>query len=277
LHPTYFCLKNKTKNGEIYEKHSPVNHNYRIQFITDVRNDFFNRENEPGDLEIICNGSKSNHLKKHLGLFNGIVTLTMCFPEDSKPGDILNIEVRIIDEYVSYELFELFNVIVDPPQEYTSGRGESSQNPGSNKDDGPNKRPAGFSLPVVKPFFRDEWEPLNADKNTALIIKGGENSIYDFYINMDNIYLLNEIKNIKDEMSIGLMKAKYKYSMVLIGMSIINYYITNPELDEELDIEEQVKVTTSILSPVILPIINNLGDLNESDLSNEDMLEEVSA
>ena len=80
---------------------------------------------------------------------------------------------------------------------------------------------------------------------------------------MDNIHLQTEIKPIaKDEGKMRLLKARYKYSMVLFGLGVLGYHDNHKEQDNvEIESpEEEIKRISEMISPVILPIIDVLGD-----------------
>lgn len=87
----------------------------------------------------------------------------------------------------------------------------------------------------------------------------------DFF-NMENIHLQSELKPIaKNEAKMKLLKARYKYSMVLIGLSILGYGKNHhdPENEQKSEIEEPeqtVRLVTRMLSPIILPMIAVMGD-----------------
>ena len=46
---------------------------------------------------------------------------------------------------------------------------------------------------------------------------------YDFYVNMDNICLLSEVKARK-EVDARLLGERYKYALVLIGLALLKEY-----------------------------------------------------
>ena len=67
-----------------------------------------------------------------------------------------------------------------------------------------------------------------------------------------------------------LLKARYKYSMVLIGLGVLGYY-DNHQSEESGEIvdspEEMIKKISDMLSPVLLPMIDVMGD-DMSDILN---------
>lgn len=73
--------------------------------------------------------------------------------------------------------------------------------------------------------------------------------------------MLSELKSIvKDEARVKLFKARYKYSMVLIGLSILGYYDNNENNTQGQEtVEDIVEKFTKMVSPVILPLIEVTG------------------
>ena len=74
---------------------------------------------------------------------------------------------------------------------------------------------------------------------------------------MDNIYLLSEIKA-QSDIDAKLLQERYKYALVLIGMALLKENEKANSSDK--DIEKEVFETTSKLSPVLLPMIDYLGE-----------------
>ena len=88
---------------------------------------------------------------------------------------------------------------------------------------------------------------------------------YDFYVNMDNIYLLSEIKTQSDE-NAKLLQERYKYAMVLIGLALLKERNNESEhIEDEKNIYNDIKEISSKLSPIILPMISYLGELQLED------------
>jgi len=94
------------------------------------------------------------------------------------------------------------------------------------------------------------------------VISRGEEG-YDFFINMDNICLLTELKYAKS--SPELLNARFKYGMVLIGMAMLKEPESSAEKGDGLDqvelIFDKIRQFTRAVSPVLLPMISSLGDL----------------
>ena len=84
---------------------------------------------------------------------------------------------------------------------------------------------------------------------------------------MDNIHLLTELKYAKT--SIELLSARYKYGMVLIGMTLLQepkiFKTEGEDASPSELIYERIRQFTIAISPLLLPMISSLGDLEVSD------------
>jgi len=255
--PTYFEL---TKEFTIHKpKHCPQNQRFRVQFETDAENNYFARARDlyPGEFKLFLDKTEVEDKDYTLNLWNGIANLTVSLPEDCKVGDLLEYVAEVNDiSRVNPFLIE-FYVIVDPPVQKKSGKpGKRIQPPGEEGEK--RKKPSAFDIPNIIPVKKDEWDKYGFDEESALkVMDSGENG-YDFYINMDNIYLLTEIKG-RFKTDPKILEAQYKYGMVLIGMSLLKEL----KEKEEESIYEKVYEITKAISPVLLPMIATLGTLEE--------------
>ena len=257
--PTFFTIyKKKNGSDEMYSKDAQLERKFRIRFKTDADNDFFVREKYPGTYELLREGSLAEDHIIHL--HNGVATLNVELPKDAKVGDILRYSFTVTDTNVDREFNNEFEIHVVENQESTGGGG--SRTPPSGENDGKNAlAPMGISLPNVEEIHKERWDEFDFTKESALCVKKF-NEMYDFFVNMDNIHLQTEIKPIvKNEGKMKLLKARYKYSMVLLGLSVLGYYDNHKEENEgELSAEDAIKKISEMLSPVILPMIDVMGD-----------------
>ena len=113
--------------------------------------------------------------------------------------------------------------------------------------------------------MKKDWDSFDMNKDSALIAMMTEEGS-DYYINMDNQYLLVELKGIKDQNKLALTRARYKYSMALLGMSIESYYKKNQEESENDDVAQSIRKMTSIISPVLIPMLDSMAELNTDDI-----------
>lgn len=259
--PSFFKLVNKTKSA-VLRKEVPVNHGCQVQFETDAENEFFVRPIDSGELLISCDGERRQDLKRSLTLFNGIATLRMDLPESVCVGDILSIDVNI-EQYgfVNDSMKNTLKIKVTEEQEYKSG-GNGGRQPSDNTRDGARQRQLDSAMPNIREIHKDRWEEFSMNDESALILRATADGGGDFFINMDNKYLLTELKGIRDHNKVELTKARFKYSIVLIGMSIESYY-RKSENQEDSDVapEDVVKKTTTMIAPILVPLINSMAEL----------------
>ena len=80
---------------------------------------------------------------------------------------------------------------------------------------------------------------------------------YDYYINMDNIHLLNEMKAHKSDKDV--IKQQYKMANFLMGLVFIDAHKKNTDSKEPIDdIEKFSSGVSRIYSPVMIPIMRDL-------------------
>lgn len=266
--PTFFRIVTK-KDKELL-KEAQIGRKFRIKFKTDANNDFFTRDELPGRYELYCDGKTV--LNHNINLHNGTATLSVELPDYTTVGETYkfhcvvcdNIEVNRFENDFSIKVIE-FN---------DGGTGGGRRTPPSEQDkNGKFLAPSGISLPNVFEVTSDDWESRGFEKETALKITqaDAEKNIYDFFVNMDNIYLQSELKNVaRNQNKVILFKARYKYSLVLIGLSVLGYYSKeeNKSSNDE-NLEDIVEAYTKMVSPVILPLIDVMGGADLLDIINE--------
>ena len=256
--PTFFTMiKKKNKETENYIKEVNFGRKFRIQFKTDAVNDFFSREDYPGDYKLICDGELCDNYI--INLHDGIANLNVELQKDAKVGGMFSYKFIVTDTNNNQIFENNFSIIVIPEKNESIGGMSSRIKPNGNDIDKNTISPMGISLPKVLEIDKDKWNEHGFNKESALDIKRVDNE-YDFFVNMDNIHLLNELNPIsKDENRLRLMKARYKYSMVLVGLGVLGY--CNNHKQQNIDSEEDmVRLISDMMSPIILPMISVLGD-----------------
>ncbi|MEC2158012.1 hypothetical protein [Virgibacillus halodenitrificans] len=261
-YPTFFKLKQK-KNSNILTKIVPKNVRARIAFETDAANDYFDRVKQPGEVKLLLNGERVSTY--NINLHNGIATLNVRIPENAEVDEEYTYTLEVTDESRYEPFLETFKLVVDKDRKKTTsnGKGKRKKGKGSNGKDKREEK-SKLALPNIIEIFHTEWDKKNFNNETALKVENNGDSGFDFYINMDNIHLTTELKSRKSEDSI-LIKNKYKYGMVLIGLGIINNTNMEDE-DENEDQTDKVEEFTKMISPMLLPMIENLGELQESEM-----------
>jgi hypothetical protein len=296
-HPTFFKFRDKAY-GETLYRHTPVNMRTRLFFETDAVDDYFSRDVNRGDFKMyIANASQRVAVESYVGpyLRDGDATVSMKLPANVQPGDELHFVTIMTDPLATSEPFEnRFTVTVgvaEQPRGGTRGKHKKKEPHGEEPE-----APTGIALPnIVSVYDEASGEDVDApktralwsdqdppfDKYTALRIRAssapdGDGSqpqdIYDFFVNMDNIYLKTELK-IAGAEEVDLMRARFKYGMVLVGLALLYQHTQDRrnivEEDEETDegkiernLPVRVEYVTKALAPMLLPFVTSLAELS---------------
>ncbi|SDK38027.1 hypothetical protein [Sediminibacillus albus] len=256
--PTFFKLRQK--GNKFYTRTVPKNVRARIPFETDATNDYFDRSRQPGEATLLLNGERVGTY--NINLHNGVATLNVRLPDGAKVNEEYTYTLVVTDES-RYEPFqEIFKLVAEEDKKNTSNDGKGKRKKGSGSNDKKTREEQSkLALPNIFEITREDWEKKNFNNESALKVENNGESGYDFHINMDNIHLTTELKSRSQD--VELIKNKYKYGMVLIGLGIING--TETEEDDE-DPTNKVEETTRMISPMLIPMIENLGGLQEDDI-----------
>ena len=262
-YPTYFKLiKDYPKDKP---KVTPNNVKLRIQYKTDVENEYFNRDSDPGNFSLSFCGNE--YADFAINLWNGIATLNVQLPKNLNIGSIYDFSSKISDISLIEPLEESFYIKVEKEIVKKPSSPSRRKRPSSDKDGKDIVGSAHLDLPDLREVRADEWFKYDFNKETALVVReAGEENDYIFFINMDNIHLKTESK-FSTNKDLRLLEARYKYGMILIGIAILkerNESGENAALDGNVeDIFSTIKNVTKTISPILLPMISGLCDLKE--------------
>jgi hypothetical protein len=290
--PTFFKFQGK-QYGEVLHRETPQNMRSRIVFETDAVNDYFSRSIDPGQFAIWreVDGERRPVLN-YVGpnLQNGTGTLSVQLPEDCQPGDELQFLTTVTDASRVDSFENRFVVRVRPSVGPSIRRKPPSKTPGTDRD-----IPGGITLPNIKQVYEADWDKYRFDKYTSLRIKDAgiqesngasdeKPAVYDFYVNMDNLYLRSEVKPAGADAE--LLRNRFIYGNVLLGLALLHQEELdkklrrvpqaaegNDEDDEaipEVNIEDRIAQFTRAIAPVLLPMIESLGGLDMAELVTAD-------
>lgn len=267
MYPTYFRFRNK-ESGYILDKKCPNNRKCRIEFETDAENSYFERDKDRGEFSLFyTNNSKKCDFEDYsINLHNGIALLYFSLPHNSSIGDTIEI-TSIVKDKVNFNGFvnEINLKIIEP---------YSPPPP-------PPPNPSKLELPEIRKVKENTegfklWHEMSPpfNKFSGLRIKQARSSIdaggrfiYDFYVNVDNFYLMHEIKNSKADAD--LIEAKFIFSLVLLTMGLIHQHIEKQQNeDDQYDFEYVVEEFSKGVAPIILPMLENLGKLEIGDIES---------
>lgn len=270
--PSFFKLTKKY--GADHPKQVHLDGKFRVEYKTDVENDYFGRTKDQGSSKFFINGLRSE--SETFNLWNGYATLTMKL-EGFKMGEKLLIRSEINDVSRVEPLVEEFHVEVVAPLSKTSGQGSNQRRAVPSEEPDGNVKSSGLSLPNIVELSADgrtghQWDEQGFTQHSALKVKGSDEDGYDFFINVDNIHLHNELKSAK-ERDVETLTAKYKFALVLIGIALLNGRYPKKSDEDEMDLFSFIEETSMALSPVILPMIQSLGsfEINNVEAISEDL------
>jgi len=262
--PTFFNLVETYSLND--PKLCPVNrHKFRIQFKTDADNNYFVRDNDPGNFNLFMNESEIENYS--LTLWNGVANLTINLPAGSKIDDLIKFDWEVFDEQGINPFSGIFYVKVIKAVIESDGRDSGyRRKPSSERNGEGSKKSPKLAIPEVVEVFQPKWNDYSFDEESALKVINNGDEGYDFFVNMDNKFLLTEKKN--TNMDFKLVDTRFKYGLVLIGLSFLNYEKRRqdaPSEEETEDVTSQIESATRAIGPFLLPMISELGDLEISE------------
>lgn len=259
-YPTFFKLKRNY--SESNPKSCNINRKFRIQFETDVENQYFNRDSDPGEFKLTW---EDVEIKTHsLNLWNGLSTLNVVLPDCVKEGDLLFFKASTQDISQINVFVNEFVIKVIEPAEQSEGTAGDRVNPPSDQPGQSRSRIAALSLPKINECRKSQGDnyKFKSKEEGALIVKDTGEDGYDFYINMDNIFLKTEMKG-SPSIDPRLLESQFKYGMVLIGLSCLNDFEKKEEKngDTEDSIYDKIYSISKAISPILLPMISGLSEM----------------
>lgn len=262
--PTFFTLIKK--HTIEHPKCSPINVKLRVQYETDATNDYFDRDSEPGAFSLKIN--KKEIQDYSLNLWNGIASLNISIPSETSVGDVIHFESNVSDASRIDPIYEDFFVRILDKIKKSTGEPKERKRPPSDEEDGSESKPSSLALPNVIEVKREDWGRHYFNEQSVLKVEDTGEDGYDFFINIDNIHLLTE-KKVNTRIDPKLLDARYKYGMVLVGIALLKDYEDDEKkgrMDEEKNIFSTIADVSKSLSPILLPMIASLGELEIEEI-----------
>ena len=267
----------------------------RLAFETDVASDYFSRDIDQGEFSLfIVSDSQSVRVRNYtLNLQNGMASLSLQLPDNCRVGDRLRFIASVEDRTQIEPFSNCFVLTVKEVAESTPGKAARGRRPPGDKEGLGREMPSGIQLPRISEVHENPfnggiaWNNMPAgtpfNKYSALrVISRGDSggnaqdgdgtAIYDFYVNVDNVYLKAEQKS--GGVNPDIMKARFVYGMVLLGMGLLHQEAQTEERNsdegedgsyeavEQTNTEDRVEEFTQAVAPVLLPMIDHLGGLD---------------
>jgi hypothetical protein len=298
-HPSFFH-PSKLRPGQLLDRTFEIGRRCRVKFETDVENDYFGRAALKGRyfVELLEGPFEREDLDNSLTLHDGTAYWSINIPEDKvNPGDQLTIQCSVNDDVISEPFVNIVRLRAtakaehkptdtpkpepDPNKGHDKPGGKGTGQAGNQGASGP-AQPDGIKLPDIVEVEEGDanWVTHGFNPETACKViedgTGGEaegqQSIYTFYVNVDNLYLRTDMKTTRED--VALQKAKFKYGNVLVGLALIQEWRSTrrpsngngEDSTEPESMDVALEKTTRALAPFLVPMIDYLGSLTTEEL-----------
>ncbi len=277
--PTTFHFKGMEAGAEL-SRNAHLESRVRIAFETDAGNDYFKRDDEPGEFRLyrLINGERKPATNYHRPrLLNGLAHLSLSLPDEASVDDVLAFEAEISDPSRIEPFTNKFNMRVRPEKEITSGgsngRDKKSNSPGNEKGAGgkgqSESSDSHLGLPQPIPVTEADWDKQDPpfDRFTAVRVLRSpdatdDEDAWDYYINVDNVHLQNEIRQ-RTKYAASL-KTRFSVAMTLVALALLHDHKSSPTSKEsgtQVEIQDRIEEVTRALALFILPLVDSVSDL----------------
>jgi hypothetical protein len=282
--PTKFHFRGGAPSKAL-DRDAHLNSQVRVPFETDAENDYFRRDEEPGEFKLfqLVDGKlkqAKNWRTPHL--FDGSASLTLGLPEDSVVGDTLTYEAKIMDPSRIEPFRNRFTLTVRaereerlrPPAKPLKPPNGPTEKEGQDKPDDTR-----LDVPHPQEIREPAWPAQDPpfDRFTAMCIKRQPGApddahVYDYFINMDNVFLVQATKT--QAKRAQEFRDRFKFGMTLISLALIRHDIEAKKREEQSpgdededdkakrqDIHDMVAEVTSAIAPFLLPMVDSLSQI----------------
>jgi hypothetical protein len=287
--PTKFHCRGSQPGKEMV-RDAHLKSQVRVAFETDAENDYFRRDEEPGEFQLFQLVDGELKPARNWGtpnLFNGSANLTISsLPDGVKIGDTLAYEAQTTDPSRIEPFRNRFTLTVraerssrEPvPPPPTKPHEEPTGKEGKDKPDD-TRLNVPKPVEIREPAWPNQDPPF--DRFTAMRIKRPPGApedahVYDYSINMDNVFLRHAI-NAQPKRAMQ-HRDRFKFGMTCIALSLIRHDLERKRRDGEAnengddeeskpgqqDIHDAVADVTSALAPFLLPLVDSLSKITET-------------
>jgi len=288
-HPTFFRFAGK-EQGQVLTRSAHMGSRVRLTFETDVEDEYFTRKVDRGERGFereFDGGTRANVDYVGPNLVDGRGNLTFDLPEDAKVGETISLVFTVSDPVTGASFVNDAKLTVLAAAEAPSGsKPPPKPKPGDPPGQGADG-PSGLSFPKV--FWLEQKAPTwsshfsSPDDCLTVIDEGDSESgkyepSYKFYLNADNRALKNELSYTK--MAADVVKKQFEIGIVLLAMAMIHDQkihkahdtAAGGESDDDGVLEARIGAMSRAAAPVIIPMIQSLGDLAEEALDLSDLV-----
>lgn len=247
--PTHFRLANEPAGGLV--RRCPKNWTCRIEYETDAENDYFS----PGRLDRGRLEASGLAVFKQVNLWNGKANVRFAIPAAATAGDRLKVDVSVNDDSRVDPFESSFIIEVEPERPH-------------NPPGGPPSPPGGqlAALPNIREVRRDDWARFTFNEYSAVEIRhSGDGDGLDLLVNMDNIFLRNELGKRRTQPQ-EQVAYWFKYGLCLQALGMLYRQRQRPAEEgsdggdqAEGDGFDQIADASQGLAVTIVPVISQLS------------------
>ncbi len=282
-HPTYFRHAGK-EQGALNVRPAHIGQRVRITYETDAVDEYLTRKVDRGEKTLvrIVDGKRiqvDNYAGPNLSEGRGSITFDL--PETSSIGNVLEIEFTVRDpvtgsEFVNTSKLTVLAAAEDKPGAKPAPKIKPDEPPAPQGPQGP----SGVELPEVVwiKHGANNWDDHFSEPDDCLdIIDDGDDGkpVWKFYLNEDNRALQSDLKFTK--LPPQAVRKQFEIGVVLIGMALIHDAKERPTDGSEDgdELQKRVREYTRAIAPIVLPMIQSLGDLANDELDLSDQVGEA--
>jgi hypothetical protein len=283
--PTFFRLKSPKEGGI---KGCPLNRTCRVEFETDVMNDYFRRADCPGTVVI----EPPNLLEGGSHLWNGRWAPRFRVPWDAEVGTLIPVTVSVSDVMHPTPFVCHFQLRADPEVLEDSPSGPPSRGTQRPSPNGRTSRPI-LAAPNYREVRKAEWENFHPafTPYESIRVKSDGQGGYDYLVNLDSAFLLRELKQPKENGG-QPVKLWFEWGLILAAMGMLNYdqrlererakkgeqdsEPTTGEEEEDRDLLEQINRACNGLAETIVPVTRLYRTLRENAEQGRETTEQSS-
>jgi len=272
-HPTF--LKSDKEHKEDSPRLVEDNSEVRFYLNTDVENEYLYRKSLPGTFKLFNDNKEIEY--SAFKIDDGIATLRFVIDNTFRVGQSYNLKAQLSDDITNIECSFWVKVSEEKKREKNHQKKPIYTRPNDRKhEDGGESDPKDQrGMPRIHQVSEKDWSTHSFDDKSALKIEPAtEGDADDYYINVDNIYLGNQIKEKnkrKDRKGADILRNKFVLANVLIGISLLNGEKENKKdagFEEDI-IYAEIEKFTSNIALILLPIIEDLDDEMANKLEYE--------
>lgn len=263
--PTYFRIA-RQPTGLV--KKCPVNQTCRVLFETDAENGYFERPNSPGKIVIT-----PDDVCEYQRLWNGVFSTRFRPPQGAKAGDRVKVTVVVTDSdrgsRGKVPFWNEFEILITPAEVRPSRPGRP---PRPKRPDGGDDQAPRLAVPNIVDVRRPQWgnyDPPFTEDDALRIRRTGEGG-YDFFLNLDNKYLVNEVSRLRSEPDKDLAVYWFRWGLAFCALGLIRHSTEATQGNGHgrgngngalagIDVADVVNETTSGIAAVIVPVIRSLN------------------